>query len=407
MGKGGLTYAQSRSNASVDAFARRRVSTPFTLFDSKQLLDAQPLQWDDAETSGAGTSSSHNPNIAASTMAVSLNTAGVRVRQTRRRFNYQPGKSQLIFMSGVLGAGVAGIRRRIGAFAQADGLFFELLGTTLSVVKRSYATGAAVDTAIPQSAWNLDKLDGTGPSGRTIDTSKAQIFVIDFEWLGVGDARFGTVLDGDIIYCHAFAYANIVTSAYMSSPNLPLRYELQNLGTGPAASLIHICSSVMAEGGFQELGFPFSLDRTTALVTRNDARIYPMLGLRFRSGRSREATIRFTSLSIVCTSTAAFRWALILNPIVAGVALSFTGVANSALEVDVSRTSTTTITGGHVLVSGVSQTNNESVVLAPSPTDFYLGSTIAGVSDILVLAIQRLVGGAETFYGTVSYRELI
>src|SRR3990167_311155 len=96
-------------NEAFDAFSRLRTSHPLSVFDSKQVFDNLPLIWDDQETSGSGTSSAHSANTASSPLSVSASTAGTRVRQTFRRFNYQPGKAQLVLMTGTLGADAAGI----------------------------------------------------------------------------------------------------------------------------------------------------------------------------------------------------------------------------------------------------------------------------------------------------------
>ena len=87
-----------------------------------------------------------------------------------------------------------------------------------------------IDTRIPQSQWNIDRLDGTGKSGYNIDLSKIQMFYIDFSWYGAGAIRFG-VKDqkGEVIYCHRFTHANVMTEAYMRSGNLPARYESNTL----------------------------------------------------------------------------------------------------------------------------------------------------------------------------------
>lgn len=80
---------------------------------------------------------------------------------------------------------------------------------------------------IPQSQWNIDKCDGTGPSGYNIDLTKMQMFYIDYSWYGAGSVRFGfrdTV--GKVIYCHRIYNNNINTEAYMRSGNLPARYEV-------------------------------------------------------------------------------------------------------------------------------------------------------------------------------------
>ena len=83
-----------------------------------------------------------------------------------------------------------------------------------------------IDTKIPQSQWNLDKLDGTGPSGMTLDLSKMQMFYMDYSWYGAGFIRWGMRGgNGDIVYCHKLINNNVNYEAYMRSGNLPARYE--------------------------------------------------------------------------------------------------------------------------------------------------------------------------------------
>ena len=117
----------AQDTASVDAFGRWRTSCPFTLFDSKQVFDNQPLFWDESLEAGAGITSSHSTDEAATTITSTLNTAGTFTRQTFMTFNYQPGKSQQILMTGVLdnSGGGTGVERRIGQFDDNNGIFFE------------------------------------------------------------------------------------------------------------------------------------------------------------------------------------------------------------------------------------------------------------------------------------------
>jgi len=87
-----------------------------------------------------------------------------------------------------------------------------------------------VDTKIPQSQWNLDKLDGTGPSGMTIDLTKMQMFYMDYSWYGAGFIRWGMRGgNGDIVYCHKLINNNVNYEAYMRSGNLPARYETTSI----------------------------------------------------------------------------------------------------------------------------------------------------------------------------------
>ena len=83
-----------------------------------------------------------------------------------------------------------------------------------------------IDTKIPQSQWNIDRCDGYGPSGFTINLNKMQMLYIDYAWYGAGSIRFGFKdQNGNIIYCHRIVNANVNTEAYMRSGNLPARYE--------------------------------------------------------------------------------------------------------------------------------------------------------------------------------------
>jgi len=148
----------------LDAFARLRIAPPETIFDSKQINDKQPLFWDDQLISGSGGASNYNTNQASTSLEVANLTAAVRVRQTFRRFNYQPGKSQLFIQTGVFGTAATGIKRKIGLFDANNGLFFDQQSDGMGVTVRSFTSGSAVDTRVLQASWNIDKMDGTGAS---------------------------------------------------------------------------------------------------------------------------------------------------------------------------------------------------------------------------------------------------
>ena len=93
-----------------------------------------------------------------------------------------------------------------------------------------------IDTIIPQSQWNLDKCDGTGPSGYNVDLTKMQMLYIDYSWYGAGVIRWGMrSTNGAIIYCHSLQSNNIQNNAYLRSGNLPSHYESN--GQGPSTTL--------------------------------------------------------------------------------------------------------------------------------------------------------------------------
>ena len=182
--------------------------------------------------------------------------------------------------------------------------------------------------------------------------------------------------------------------------------DLCDDGTGVADEMECICVSVAAEGGRQLVGFPFSISReTTPLQTNNDSNIYPLFAIRLKSGFL-GATINLSSYSINCTSTASYNYYLLLNPTVVDTPLSFTGLTNSAIEFDKTTTSGTTVTGGTILESGATSQQRESGIEGGRINSrFSLGSDYNGVSDVLVLAVQRVNGGSETVYGSLNWIE--
>lgn len=388
-----------------DAFGRLRTSTPQTLFDSKLLLNSAPHLWSDQETSGSGTTSTYSTFRASVTLAVSASTAGTRVRQSKRWLDYQPGKSQLVLATFVMNAAATGITRRVGFFNTNTGVFLQQTAADLRFVIRSQVSGSPVDTnSATQSQWNIDKMDGSGPSGVTLDITKSQIMFIDIEWLGVGRVKVGFVINGLYVLCHQFLNANINASVYMSSPNAPIRYEISNDGSGGAASLECICSTVASEGGRQDLGFDRAISRQTIpVVTGNNTNVYPIFAIRL-NGSYLGAHVHLLKLAMICTSTTAFNWYLIENPAVVGGSLNFVSIPNSAVQADYQSTGTLTVNieSGTLISSGVSISNQAEVI---AQEDTVLGSFVNGTSDIWVLAIQRVTGGSETFYGALNWRE--
>lgn len=389
-----------RDDKTIDSFGRMRTSNPITLFDSKQLFDNQPLFWDDAETSGGGTSTSHSAATATTTIAVSANTAGTRVRQSFQRFNYQPGKSQLITMTWANMSTGSGITKRAGYFDENNGMFFQHSNGSASVVRRSKATGSVVNTAITQSAWNIDPLDGTGSSGITLDFTKVQFGVIDFQWQGVGRVRMGFDIDGKIYYCHQFLHSNLTSTVFMSTSNLPCRYEISNSGTGGADSFGHICVSVSSESGQDKNGIVRHKHSgsISGLVTPGH---YALLGLRLKSG-SIGGVVELENMSIIDTvKDKQALWMLVWNPTVAGT-FTYGDETNSTVQTAVGAASNT-ITGGTYLDGGYFTTTNPVSALLPNALK--LGSKIDGTLDTVVLSITPIITDM-TVQASWSWREL-
>ena len=389
---------------SNDAFGRLRVSQANVLFDSKQVYDGQPLLW--ATKTDGGASVAHRPNEASSRLTVTGAGGDRAIRQTRRVFNYSPGYSQLSLCTfNMLGA-QANIEKTVGLINDQNGVAYVLDELVPTMRLRTFATGSAVDTDVPQANWNLDTLDGSGdannPSGRQLLNDRTNIWIADLEWLGVGSVRVGFVIDGQIIYCHQFRNANVNTVVYMSTPNLPVRYEVRNKAASAGGSMDSICSTVASEGGSREIGQTFSADRGIVGIDPSGSDTVPLVAIRLQSGFL--GPVSTIDISIIAPQAADFRWALLVDPSRgAGTAPSWTPVPNSQVEFDI--TSTQVLTGGTQIASGYSSQEQSTAGRAINPF-FSLGTDVDGVPDELVLAVQQVDGGAnDTFVGAINWLE--
>jgi hypothetical protein len=391
----------------IDAFGRLRVSDPFTIFDSKQLHDKQPIFWDE-ELGGSATSThvSADSNVE---MTVTANAADYVIRQTKQRFNYQPGKSQLSFFT-FQSPQVSGITCRMGMFDGTgvnnldphNGIFFECDGD----ISWNIAKDGTVAETATQANWNVDKLDGTGKSGIDLDVSATQIAIVDYEWLGVGRVRVGFVIDGIPYYCHDFNHANdpTFTSVYMSTPNLPLRYSIETDGTN-GSTLRHICSTVISEGGVEKTGILRSLNTgTTAISTNSVGTVYPLISIRLKDAY-KDVTVVPESINVMIATNDRYRWSLHINPTFA-VAPTWTSLTNSAVEYAIGVGGADLLTNdGIVEASGYASSSSRESSEGLN-TALRIGSDIGGTKDTLVLAITPLTSNMSS-YGALNFRELL
>lgn len=276
-------WGSSSSSAanSSDAFGRMKASMPFTLGDYKHYPGVE-YNFNDVEENGGNVVI--NNNSASATLSTTSNSNSLAIHQTKYYHPYQPGKSQEILTSFVLKAAEANVTKRIGYFDDVDGLFFQQEGDgTLSFVVRSSVGGTLENTVINQESWSIDKCDGTGESGFNINVNQTQLLYIDFQWLGVGRVRFGFVHDGSIIIAHEEYHSNVISVAYMSNPNLPIRAEVRNVGVTSGSSMDHICSTVISSGGYSETGVDFAAANSVARTTPSTGGTpYPILAIRLK-----------------------------------------------------------------------------------------------------------------------------
>lgn len=393
-------------STSSDAFGRLRVSNPLTLFDSSHRYRDNNL-WSSLVV---GTGSTVGFVTAQGLINIGIGTtAGCSViRETTKVFAYQPGKSLLVLNTFVMNAPKTNLRQRVGYFGADNGMYFEVDGDTAYFVERSLSTGS--ETKVSQTDWNIDKLDGTGVSGITLNPSKAQILWMDIEWLGLGTVRMGFVIDGKFIHCHSFHHANIIESTYITTASLPVRYEIANTGiTTSTSNLKQVCSSVISEGGYnlngiqQAVGIPITTPRT--LTTAGT--FYPIISLRLKtSPNNLDAIVILTALSVMPIATGAYNWQIRASGTTTGGTWVSAG-DDSAVNYNITGTSHT---GGRILGSGFFSASNQGTtqidILKEALFKFQLernGLTSTPFEISLVVASN---GNGDTVVASMDWEEV-
>jgi hypothetical protein len=402
----GIVFAPSTN---FDSFGRLRVSEPFTLFDSSHRYDDNDL-WSTATATGG--TAVFNANQGLVDLNVTAASGSSVTRESIKVFPYQPGKSLLVLNTFVMSPAKTGLTQRVGYYETNNGFYLEQVDNQIQFVRRSYVTGSIVNTPVLQSNWNGDKLDGTGPSGITLDLTKAQILWMDLEWLGVGSVRVGFIINGQFIVCHTFNHANLITSTYITTASLPLRYEIFNTAeTSEASTLKQICSTVISEGGYelrgkqQSIGTPITAPRTFAVA----GTYYPIVGIRLQPTRL-DAIVIATAISLIGLGNGKnYQWRVVNGNVAISGGSWLPAPGDSSVEYNLTGTSAT---GGRILASGYVNSSNQG-----SPSINILKEALfsnqlerdglTGTPYQLVIEIAiDVTGGLSGAYASIDWEEV-
>lgn len=394
----------------LDAFSRLRVSNPNAEIETDFRYDLNPVLFN---TSVTGTGTVTHSALNSSALLTLANPGDTARLSTKQYYRYLPGKSHLVFLTGVFGAAVAGTTKRAGYYDANDGIFFEQNGVTdIAWVQRTSTSGAPSDAArVPQSSWNIDKLDGSGgtgnPSGLTLNLVRSQILVIDLQWLGMGRVRVGFDINGTVYYVHEFRNANnLLSTVYMRTASLPVRWEM----SGNPDTMLATCASVTSEGGDEPAaGFIFSTDNALVLRTVAAGTPLPTLALRPATtfgGLANRIAAELEDWSwLIVSGAGAIKWEIQYNCVVTGGAWAAVN-ANSMMEKNVTATGVTT--PGIVIASGYDNASATSRNLANAVTraQRYPWCYDSNGNQIQMAIVFTEVASNTDLYSAMRWREL-
>lgn len=369
----------------LDAFSRLRTSDPYTLFDNTFRYTDDTRNWDTSTQGSANTI--HSAYTSSMLMNVGTTSGDKVIRQTKRYFLYQPGKSLLTFSSFTMQP-KANVRHRVGYFSVNDGIFLEHDGTTLNIVKRSSVSGSVTEVRVPQSEWSEDRFDGSGYSKTILDITKTQIFWTDIEWLGAGTIRLGFVINGVVYTAHKFNHANLITSTYMASGTLPLRLEIENTGTTASnTSLEHICNTVISEGGHSPRVSTRAISNPLTGVNISNIAYTPTIALRLKSTNIGGVVVP-ALINLYGLQNTPFSYRIYMDASITGGTWASQS-SESHVEYNITATS---FTGGRQLLEGMfiggTYVQPVTVMLKDFNSSYQLRSKIDGSTESFLIAVQ-------------------
>lgn len=375
-----------------DAFGRLRTSQPYTLFDSRaRYYDHNDFS---SSTSTGGTVV-YNANSSTYQLNVTTSNGSSVIRETKRVFPYQPGKSLLVLTTFCMNTPKTNLRQRVGYFTTNNGIYLENDGTYNYLVIRSYSSGSLVEDRIRQDAWD-------NPFA-ALNVDRTQIFWTDIEWLGVGSVRCGFVINGAYVLCHTFHHANIVgnTNTYMTTATLPVRYEITNTAATASTSMMRqICSTVISEGGYNAFTYSETAGRGTSVLRLSTAgTYYPLVSIRLDSTRL-DAIVLPRQVDVLSPTVNYYRWKLVLNPTLTNADWVGHSVSGT-VEYDLAATA---MSGGIELQAGY-VSSRELSELGADAFAFQLGRTLAGVSDVVTLAMAATSNNADVL-AQIGWQEI-
>ena len=385
----------------VDAFGRLRVSQPFTLFDSQSRFAADASFSFATATGGTAT---YVTNQSAVALSVTTTSGSHVLAQTYRVFPYQPGKSLLTLQTFSFAAAQANLTQRVGYYSAYNGVYLEQAGTQVSFVVRTYTSGSVNNSRfVTQANWNVDKFNGTGPSGITLDLTKTQIMFMSFEWLGVGNVQVGFIVNGAFQTAHTFQNANTQTTVYMQTATLPLRYEILTTGTtASSATLQQICATVISEGGYEQVSFPYlarASGNGVSVANNTGLTFTPLVSIRINSSYYGTVVIPST-VNFLPTASGNYEVALIKNATLTGATWAAGAISAGQVDVDTAATVAVAPSVDAIAQSDFAASTNQATqnILAPTGYNFdlQLGLTASltgngfGASDTFTVAARGL-----------------
>ena len=371
-----------------------RVAAQGAAWSSSHTYGIDALHWDEL-LAGAATIT-HVANHGAARLTVTASASDRAVSQSRIYFPGSTGVATWVSFAFLFGAGVNGVTRRIGAFDDDRGVYLEQVGAQIALVQRTSVSGSPVNSSVLQASWNVDPLDGSGPSGETLDISRAQVLWVGHEQgYRVGAQVVALMLGGKLVPVHRFDSANTIGTPHASDDARPARAEILSDGAGAGSFDVYSCA--FTEDGARALrGRRMSAQVIQRAITAASA-TWPILAIRpkLTVGGKENRILRLLRAVDVIAEGAEISWALNIGGDVTDGAWADVDATYSGME---KNDTGTTISGGLTLPGGLIMAGNrealaqsvEGALLSSIGLDISAAHPTGGLTDQIAIVATRL-----------------
>ena len=337
---------------------RRKVSTA-ELLDFATFTTSKDVDIFDEQITGTA-SATHDSYLGLVKLEVGSDAGDQVIRQTKRVQRYIPGRQSEFGQTMIFGTPTLGIRRRMGMFDEDSGFFFEDSGDgTYRCVLRRLTAGGQEEESYARADWNVDKMDGTGPSGITANPEMIQHMSIEYEWYGAGMVEWNFVMNNNKFPIHRIFHANLEPHTWSSRAALPIRIELTNVTGAPGTHTFYQgAHSLIAEGTTTLLGRQSSISNAITGKTLTLANtFYPMVAIRLKSDKMHSVVVPDEFTGATLDNTNVFVRSIEGATITGGTWVSFSD--DSPIEYNLTATS---YTGGEILGTTFISSGNMGVI---------------------------------------------
>lgn len=217
------------------------------------------------------------------------------------------------------GASVVFIADSAGAKA---GTFSFSAGTTNAGASfaETRSGASATEEFIPQSTWNGDPLDGTGPSGITLDPTKGNVFQINIQYLGYGPLVFmveTTTASNNPTWTvvHTIARGNTEVISSFGNPSFPFSMAVYSAGSTSNLSVECPSFAGFIEGPKMLQGprFHYDNDLETTVTAAAYWSLFTVLNPRVHDGKANQSVVNILDLSFAASHTQPVKFFLVKN----------------------------------------------------------------------------------------------